>query len=373
MILKNIKLKASLGIALLVTGGFCCKPEKEEETPKPEFDRKAMLENIGNNVIVPNYLSFKAKTFSLDSAVADFNSASDLTKLNNLQNLFKETYLLWQNISTFEFGPAYDILFRVNSNNFPTDTVQINSNITTGSYDPATAGNLDAKGFPAIDFLLFGRTDNNSILANFTSDANAANRKTYLQNLSSELKSNASAVYNSWVGGYAGTFSNNTGTDVGSSLGMLVNELNYDYEILKNYRIGIPLGKKTLGTPQPNKVEAYYEKNSVQLAVEHIKSIENIYLGRSKSGSDGLGLDDYLIRLEAQYNSGLLSDAIKSQFSVTISKLQAIPDPLSETIVNNPAVVDAAYNEIQKLLVLLKTDMPSALGVQITYQDNDGD
>jgi len=39
----------------------------------------------------------------------------------------------------------------------------------------------------------------------------------------------------------------------------------------------------------------------------------------------------------------------------------------------NPSVVDAAYVELQKQVVLFKTDMPSSLGVLITYQDNDGD
>ncbi len=51
--------------------------------------------------------------------------------------------------------------------------------------------------------------------------------------------------------------------------------------------------------------------------------------------------------------------------------MQAVPDPLSNSIVNSQAVVNAAYLEIQKLVVLLKTDMPSSLGVLITYEDND--
>ena len=35
--------------------------------------------------------------------------------------------------------------------------------------------------------------------------------------------------------------------------------------------------------------------------------------------------------------------------------------------------VEAAYNEIQKLVILLKTDMASALSILITYTDADGD
>jgi hypothetical protein len=38
---------------------------------------------------------------------------------------------------------------------------------------------------------------------------------------------------------------------------------------------------------------------------------------------------------------------------------------------NGPA--ETAYNEVRNMVVYLKTDMPSALGILITYQDNDGD
>jgi uncharacterized protein len=374
---KYLSVSVIIAFGAFVLTVVSCKKDKEEEIPKSEFDRKAMLENIGNNIVVFNYSAIKTDALRLDSAANDFIISPDAIKLAALREVFKQTYLSWQNVSTFEFGPAEQGLLRVNTNTFPTDTLQINNNISTGSYDLASAGNIDAKGLPAIDYLLFGiGTDDNLILDKYINDPKADNRKNYLRDICAEVKSNMLSVYTSWIstgGNYINTFANNTGVDVGSSLGLLVNELNFDYEILKNFKIGIPLGKKTLGSPLPEKVEGYYGKNSVLLAVEHLKSIENIYLGRSKSGNDDLGLDDYLTHIDAQYNGGSLSAAIRSQFASTISKLQSIPDPLSETIMNDPAVVDAAYLEMQKLLVLLKNDMPSALGILITYQDNDGD
>ena len=64
---------------------------------------------------------------------------------------------------------------------------------------------------------------------------------------------------------------------------------------------------------------------------------------------------------------------ISSQFDITITKLETIPDPLSNSLVAEAAVVNTAYGEIQKLLTLIKTDMASATGVQISFMDNDGD
>ena len=53
--------------------------------------------------------------------------------------------------------------------------------------------------------------------------------------------------------------------------------------------------------------------------------------------------------------------------------MNLLTDPLSQGVQGNTAPIEAAYNEIQKLVVLLKTDMPSAMGILITYVDNDGD
>jgi len=144
--------------------------------------------------------------------------------------------------------------------------------------------------------------------------------------------------------------------------------LIYDYEVLKNFEIGIPAGTQSQGVTYPAKLQAYYSKISLQLAVLHAQAIQNLYLGAS-----GLGLDDYLVFANAKYNGGSLNDAIKTQFTTAIAKLQTLSDPLSVNIISNPTAVTAAYTELQKLTVLLKTDMTSSLGIAITFGDNDGD
>jgi hypothetical protein len=120
-------------------------------------------------------------------------------------------------------------------------------------------------------------------------------------------------------------------------------------------------------------VQAYYSKISLQLAILHLQAILNIYSGISSSG-DGLGLDDYLISANAKYSDGTsLNTTIKTQFASANAKLLLLTDPLSSNITSNDAAVSAAYTELQKLTVLLKTDMPSSLGILITYGDTDGD
>jgi predicted lipoprotein len=333
------------------------------------FDRKGMLTNISTNIIIPGYTAYQVAATSLDASVTTFNATPNAANLTALQTAFQAAYKQWQAVSVFEIGPAAAIQLRVNTNTYPADINQISSNITSKTYNPGLLANLAAKGLPAIDYLLFGTgADNTAILVQYTTGPNAAYSKTYLAALSAELKANATTVLTAWTGAYQTTFVNADGTDVGSSVGELTNQLVYDYETLKNYEIGIPAGVQSMGTTYPQKAQAYYSKMSVQLVKLHLQAIQNIYMGGS-----GSGFDDYLVKVNAKYNNGSLNDAIVAQFASATTTLQALSDPLSANIQTNNTAVVATYTELQKLTVLLKTDMTSSLGILITYGDNDGD
>lgn len=368
-------MKKIILVALTLIAGFvimqsCKKSGADSGSNNNSFDRKGLLSNVSTNIILPAYTSFQTSVNTFNAAIVAFNAAPDATKLTAAQNAFIALYKQWQWTSLYDFGPASQANFRVNINTFPTDVTQINANIASGTYNPNLLANLAAKGLPALDYLLFGvGADNNAILVQYTTDSQPANRKTYLATLTTEVKTRTDAIVSAWNGSYKATFLSADGTDVGSSLGQMVNQLVYDEEILKNFEIGIPAGVQSMGTTYPTKVEAYYSKISLQLALQHLQAMQNLYLGK-----DGLGLDDYVAKVNAKYSDGrLLNDAIKAQFVIAQTKLQALSDPLSDNITTNNAAVVAAYTELQKLTVMLKTDMTSSLGILITFVDNDGD
>jgi hypothetical protein len=334
-----------------------------------------MLQNYAEALIIPGLQSFQTAVDSMAGSLSQFSQQKNTPNLKILRQKFAAAYTNFQRISPFEFGPSESENLRASLNTFPANTDQINVNISSGSYNLGTIDNIAAKGFPAVDYLLYGKNATDSvILALFVSDAKAANRISYLTACISEIKTKTQSVVNAWTGNYKSVFLGATGSQIGSSLGLMVNQLNYELDLLKNSKIGIPLGKKSLGVKFPEKCEAFYVNSiSVALAKESLKTIENFYLGRSSSGANGLGLDDYLRHLGASHGSGSLDEAINSQFNQAKSKLELVPEPLSASVDNNSQAVDAAYMELVKLLVLLKTDLPSALGIVITYQDSDGD
>ena len=369
------KAPVVVGLALIFTI-VSCKNDNKIDTDKPPFDREVMLENIGNNIIIPNYNVLLTNLQSLKQSTDLFTAAPDAARLDECRSAFLSSYKAWQHCSAIEIGPAEQKLLRANVNTFPTDTTKINHNIQSGKYNLLAASNLTAKGFPAIDFLLFHPSSTAGIISQFTNAENAVKRKQYLNTLVSELVGLVTAVNNQWKatgGNYIKTFTTSLGNDAGSSIGVLVNQLNYDYEILKTNKLAIPFGKKSLGTPYPEKVEGYYCGKSMDLIKEHLKAIECLYLGKNSEGQDKTGLDDYLIHLNAKHNDKSLDNAIKEQFGSIKNAAAVVPDPLPSAILNNASEVNSAYIEVQKGVVLLKADMPSALGVLITYQDNDGD
>ena len=77
--------------------------------------------------------------------------------------------------------------------------------------------------------------------------------------------------------------------------------------------------------------------------------------------------------VNAEQNSQQLSTVINNQFLTILEELNNINGPLSEEIINNKLHITQTYQELQQLVPYMKVDMTSALGVLITYQDNDGD
>lgn len=358
-------------IGLLLLASAACKDKDPEEPAGNSFNKAAMLENIGRSVAIASYTELNTALVDLEETASAFETERTAANLEMLRTQFLQTYALWEACSVFEFGPAAEHRLRLTLNTFPADTAQINANVEAGTYDLSAAQNSDAKCLPALDHLLFSRGNVAASLAWLKDEQYSENRVEYLTANIVLARQEVQEVLSNWQptgGNYLDDFKNNTGSSVSSSLGFLVNQVCYEYELLKNARIGIPLGKKTLGVAQPEKVEAPASQHSLALAIANLNGIEAAWAGGS-----GSGIDDYLDALGAKHGSQNLSTAIRSGFADVRTKLEAVEPPLQQAVAEKSPEVEAAYAAIEQLVVLLKVDMPSQLGVQITYQDNDGD
>jgi hypothetical protein len=318
------------------------------------------------NTIAASYQTFAVNVAPLDAAAVAFAAAPSPTTLAAVQEAFKQAYKSWETVSQFEFGPAADKYLTTHfTNAFPTDTNLIKANVGGASYVIDGLGNFAAQGFPALDYLLYAY-GNDATLARFSTDG----AKQYLKALTASLKKKSADVANAWAstgGNYKDKFSKGTGTDAGSSLSLLANSFVFDWDVnLQNYEVGIPIGiyGPTTLPKAPAKVEGYYSGLSVELLAYHTIAFAAIY---------NSGIADKVKLSSAQSNGQPLNNVISAQWTTLTTKVTTLPNPLSTGIQNNDPSINAFFTEIRKMTVLLKVDMSSALGIKISFQDDDGD
>lgn len=358
--MKNYFKILSLILALLFTSLSCKKNKKEEETDP--FNKTELLTNFGTNIIVPAYQKLLTDLENLELSYSTFSTSLSVQDLNNVKDKWLIAYLDWNNVNAYEFGPAMDLGIKSALGTFPTDTVKVESNIANGGYVLGSASNIDAIGFSVFDFLLYRE----NALTYFSSNSAYVN---YGSELIQKMKSEIASVLNSWNSYYLTSFKNSTGTESTSSFSMLVNEYIKSYEQTKWTKVGIPIGKQSLGIQRPEYIEARNSKKALDLLKENMKSYKRLFNGDKLDGTTGIGFDDYLIALD----KASLAATINSNFSSIIADIEGISSSFEEVMQNNPQLLDNLYTKIHNLTVFLKTDMSSAFGVLITYQDNDGD
>jgi uncharacterized protein len=368
---KQFRILSAVGLTtVLVNVWVSCSDDTKAE---PDFDRTVLLQNMADNIITPAYADLSVKVTSLQSASTTFTQNPTLTTLTTAQHAWEETYLVWQYANAFNFGPSSEEGLRKGLieeiGTFPVSETKINTILSSGIYNLSDF-NRDARGFLAVEFLLFSLIDDNQeIVDGFSSSI----RKKYLNDLIANIKLRLDDVNTAWNGVYKSTFTSNDGTDVGSSTSQLYNEFVRSFEAIKNFKVGLPLGKRPGQTQiEPQLVEAYYSGTSVKMFKSHIAAIENIWLGRKKDGTDGIGFEEYLQNVTG--GSDLIA-ATKAQLELVKSTMNAIPETprFSAQLLSAPTSIDAFHTELQKHTRYFKSDMSSLLGIAITFSSGDGD
>jgi len=349
-------------------------------TDQAGSDRKAMLTNIADNIILPSYANFKTKFDLMLSKSDAFAAKPDKAALTDLRQAWVDAYTEWQKVELFDVGPAEQNTLRNFFNIYPTSVTGIEEYVAAGSGSFDVPASYPKQGFPALDYLINGLgTTDDAIVARYTTAADAAKRVAYLKRLTTQMNTQFTTVYTAWTtGGYRDTFINCTALNAGCSTSKLVNGFVLNYErYIRSGKFGIPTGAMTNGIPAPDKLEGYYKKDlSLTLAKAAHQATVDFFNGKSvKTGQEGPGLKSYLTSLGAKDSSTgtSLVDIINKQFDAVNQQLNTLKPNLSDEIKTNNAAVALVYTQMQKAVRMLKVDMTTAMSITITYTDNDGD
>lgn len=333
-----------------------------------DFDRGAMLTHLADNIIVPAFQDLSAKLSSLKVDKDNFIAAPNQTNLDALRASWLEAYKVWQYVEMFNIGKAEEVLYGFQMNIYPVSTADVESNISSGSYDLTHPNNNDAVGFPAVDYLLYGvAADDTAILEKY----NDANYQNYLSDVIDQMQSLTQTVLTDWTSGYKATFVSEVGNTATSALNKFSNDFVYYFEKgLRANKIGIPAGVFSTN-PLPDKVEGFYSKVfSKELALEALQAVEDVFNGTSYSvNTTGESFKSYLNYLERNDLSALINTRIDN----ARQKLETLNADFNAQINNDSTKMNEAYDALQLIVVSFKVDMLQAFNISVDYVDADGD
>ena len=366
---KNIILTLSMIFVLFSCGD---NGGNDPEPPVDNFDRKALLVDLADGIIIPAFEDYVSKTQSLNSAAHTFVVDPSMAKLTSLRSQWLDAYTSWQYVSMFNIGKAEEISLRNFTNIYPADVTEIDENISSGTYNLELPSKNDEQGFPALDYMLFGIGDSDEdVVLKYNEEA----YQNYLTDLTDKMEEMGNSVLTDWQNGYRETFIENDGSSATSSLNKLVNDYLFYYEkFLRAGKIGIPAGVFS-GSELPEKVEGLYSKTySKDLFLTGLDASNRFFNGiKYDTDAAGTGLNDYLDYLNTIKEGADLSQLINNQFDAARISAQDLNENFAQQIEEDNLKMLETYDELQKNVILLKVDMLQALNIKVDFVDADGD
>jgi predicted lipoprotein len=367
---------ALLALAALSVFGFQLTSRQPNTPPPTPFDRSQMLAHLAYHVMLPTYLEFEGEAKALQHATSQLCDAPTISRLEAAQAHWRQAASGWKRSEAFQLDLTQTYAKSIGF--WPTRPPRLRLALT--STQPITPSFVEAMGaaahgLSAMEHLLFdAEAGQTAVLQAIQNGPMAKRQCPYLVAMATHLADKAQAVAQFWRpegADFSGTVAHagQGGTTYPTShqaISDIVNQLVSAVETVQNNKIGKPLrgnGQK----PWPHTVEAGRSGASTELILATLEGAFAVYSGKA-GAAVGPGFDAFLAALGSD-----LGPRITRQFDAALTAVRAIPAPLRVAIIEQPQTVQAAYQAVHQLLILLKVDMTNVLSVTVDFSDNDGD
>ena len=306
-----------------------------------------VVQNYARNVIFNTYIDLVEQTKLLRASILELQHETTTKNLHQAQNAWRNARRPWEQSEAFLFGPVDTQGLDPSLDSWPINATDIQNVVDSDALlttEIVSAFDPTLKGFHVIEYLLFG-SNNNKAASELTTRELA-----YLIAAASALSNDAQTLVDAWnpnAGNFLSELSKaGAGSTTYPSLASAVQEM---VEGMIGIVDEVANGKliKPLDERDSNLVESQFSANSRTDFINNIRGLKNVYTGTYLL-SEGPGVNALVKSINPA-----LDEVINNQIEKTITTIYAIPQPFTESIINNPGSVQAAIDESKNLLTLL--------------------
>ena len=343
-----------------------------EKKPSPAEQTQAALADT----ISQWHSDFAASTSALTAAADQFCSSPNANRWLALQQRWKEAMLDWQAVGIINFGPVLDgnqawkIQFWPDKHNLVAKKIRaILAEDTSIDVARIEKASVVIQGLSGLEYLLF---DPSVQPIDYEREPR---RCDLLKAVAGHTMGVARQIDSHWhatTGDYFTLFAhpaadNPAYKDFNAALTAVIDAILADIENVRWKKLAGPAGMetqgdKTLFKPRPYLAEAWRSQSSLALAKANIDAVDQLltalrpYLDSHPNGAPlGQSIHSHIKTIQQQLDS------------IDISLIQAITHPPDQ---DKLAKID---KQLADLLAQLKRPLPTALGITLGFNANDGD
>jgi len=349
MFAKKISIHVLPALAVLTLAWGCQKPgaSGDEEATAAYTDADlALLKNFTDDVVLVTYHAMDAKALLLKDALINLRDNPNQTNLNAAKDAWIAVRVPWEQSEGFLTGPVDSQGLDPAMDTWPVQPSEIGYEMA--KVDGNTIRDLEqvgvsAKGFHAIEFLLFGE-EGSKTLATQT-----AAERSYLVSLATSVQGVISVLLSSWEESFEGGPSyrelllnsglkdNGAFATTSAAIDDIVQKLKDIADEVGATKIGGPHGDKTAP------IESEYSDNSLNDFQDNIRGLRFVYQG-STTGA----VHPSSLKARVQAKNPELDAQVEKLMDDSLAAIKDIPFPF-RTSASSPAA-DAKITAAETLL-----------------------
>ncbi len=354
---KHWLAAASLGLGALAI--FAC--------PEARVDRRGeVLAGVVEGQLLPDLAASVERAEALEASVAALCSSPDAAGLDAAQAAWMQLRAPWKRLLAVALGPVVDDGVELAIDFWPIRTDNVEAGVAAGITSPADldALGVSSKGMPAIEYLLWDSVGGDAAVL-----AALPDRCPYVELLAGDVALRLRALEQAWTEGFADELSGAAPSEMlpdrAAAIDALVNAMIAGLHDVERMKLGKPLGFESGIGPDPELLESRFSDRSLLDARDALVGFERAYLG---ADAEHVGLTVLVADASPDIDAEL-----RAAIDAATQALAAVPEPLREALLDNPAAVADAEAAINELRLLMTADVASLLGVTVSLSDNDGD